>query len=386
MAPQILIIAGEASADLHGADLLKALREKLPAARFFGVGGRALAAAGLEVIVPADALNVVGVADWLDRAPTVLGAYRRVKKEAIQRRPDAAILLDLPDFNLRLSKHLKRQGIPVIYYISPQIWAWRKYRVKIIQKNIDKMLVVFPFEKAFYDRHGVDAEFVGHPLLDQVQTRSNYRNAESIQREPRIALLPGSRPSELRHHAELITQVARRLLDAYPWATLRVPVASTLTASQLRGFFPDPRIEVVEGDSRETLHWADVALVASGTATLETAMIGTPFALFYRLSPSTAWVVRHLIRYERFFGMPNLLHGKEVAREFLQEAATPDALYREAVRLIEEAPYREQVARDLRECRSLLGDSGAGRRAAETVLKVLRSQPIRGGSFVPAPA
>lgn len=386
MAPQIMIIAGEASADLHGADLLKALRAKLPSARFFGVGGRALAAEGLEVIVPADALNVVGVADWLDRAPTVLGAYRRMKKEALQRRPDAAILLDLPDFNLRLSKHLKRHGIPVIYYISPQIWAWRKYRVRTIQKNIDRMLVVFPFEKAFYESHGVSAEFVGHPLLDQVRPREGYRDAESIQREPRIALLPGSRPSELRHHAELINQVARKLLDAYPWATVRIPVASTLTESQVRSYFPDTRIEVVEGDSRDTIQWADVALVASGTATLETAMIGTPFALFYRLSPSTEWVVRRLIRYERFFGMPNLLHGKEVAREFLHDAATPDALFQEAVRLIEEAPYRDRVIRDLRQCRALLGESGAGGRAAENVLRVLKSRPMRGGSFVPAPA
>ncbi len=381
-----MIVAGEASADLHGADLLKALREQLPFARFFGVGGRALAAEGLEVIVPADALNVVGVADWWDRAPAVLGAYRRVKKEALRRRPDAAVLLDLPDFNLRLSKHLKRAGIPVIYYISPQIWAWRKYRVRSIQKNIDKMLVVFPFEKAFYDAHGVNAEFVGHPLLDQVQTRSTYREAEQIKRAPRIALLPGSRPSELRHHAELIRDVARRLWDRYPQGTLRIPVASTLTAGQVRSFFPDPRIAVVEGDSRETLHWADIALVASGTATLETAMIGTPFALFYRLSPSTAWVVRHLIRYKRFFGMPNLLHGKEVAREFLHDAATPEALCQEAIRLIEEAPYRERVTRDLRECRARLGEGGASARAAQSVLRILKSQPARGGAFVPAPA
>jgi lipid-A-disaccharide synthase len=380
----ILIVAGEASADMLGSQLVRELKELLPEARFYGVGGKRLAEAGMEIFLPAERLNIVGGSDWLDKLFDVLRDYRSLKHETVRRRPALAVLLDLPDFNLRLARHLKKQGVPVVYYISPQVWAWRGYRVKKIQDTVDRMLVVFPFEKKFYDAHGVSCHFVGHPLIEQIERRTRYRPQAEVLEAPRIAVLPGSRPSELRLHAELLRETTHRLKAIYPGVELRVPIASTLTLAQAKQTLGDLPVEWVEGDSRETLRWADVALVASGTATLETAILGTPFCLFYRMSASTTWIIRHLIRYKRFFGMPNLLHGKEVVREFLHDAATPEALVREARWLIEDERYRRGVADQLSECRNLLGEPGASRRAALQVQQVLQARPPAEAHLVPA--
>jgi lipid-A-disaccharide synthase len=380
----ILMVAGEASADLHGASLVRELRELQPEAHFFGVGGQQLVAEGMEVCIPAERLNVVGGADWADKVADVLRAYRSLKQEITRRRPAVAVLLDLPDFNLRLARFLKRQGIPVVYYISPQVWAWRKYRVNAIRRRVDRMLVVFPFEKKFYDKHGVKAEFVGHPLLEQVSRRSKYRAQPEVLAAPRIALLPGSRPSELRYHAPLLRELAVALKKLYPNCELRVPVASTLTVEEVDSHFAGAPVEVLGGDSRQTIEWADIAAVASGTATLETAIIGTPFCLFYRMSRSTSWVIRHLIRYRRFFGMPNLLHGKEVVREFLHDKATVHAILRECRWMIEDERYRVALADQLAACRTLLGDPGASRRAALSIFSVVRKTSLSEATLVPA--
>lgn len=384
MGHEILIVAGEASADLHASRLVAELRARRPELGFFGVGGKSLAQQGMQLSVKAERLNVVGIADWRDKVREVLGAYRDLKQEILRRRPQAAVLLDLPDFNLRLARFLKRQGIPVVYYISPQVWAWRRYRVRTIRRYVDKMLVVFPFEKKFYQERGVDVEFVGHPLLETLHSRAQTRPAAEVLAAPRIALLPGSRTSELRYHASLLQGLARRLLERYPAAEIRIPVAPTLSAHAIAEAIPHPAITLVEGDSRETLAWADCAVVASGTATLETALVGTPFCLFYRLSRTTSWIVRHLVRYRRFFGMPNVLLGGEIAREFLQEDATPDALMQECRWLIESAAYREWMAAQLKSVRCVLGSEGATERAATQVLRTVDRQPQGEVSSVPS--
>ncbi len=381
----ILIVAGEASADLHGAHLLKELKALIPDARFFGVGGESLQKEGLEIVVRAERLNVVGGTDWFDRISDVLAAYREVKREVDRRAPRLAILLDLPDFNLKLARHLKRRGTRVVYYISPQVWAWRKYRVRTISRCVDKMLVLFPFEKQFYDQAGIDATFVGHPVLDQMQRRKSYREQADILQNPRVAVLPGSRPSELKSHAELLRGFGSAIRTAYPTVELRVPVASTVSIDAIRALLPE-LYWTFNSNSSETLRWADVAVVASGTATLETALLGTPFCLFYKLSRSTAWIIRNIIRYRRFFGMPNLLHGKEVVREFLQAAATPEALLSECKSLIENEGYRNEVAVNLAHCWELLGAPGASQRAAREVCRVWNERPLVEGVLVHAPA
>lgn len=390
MALSVFMVAGEASADSHGAALLRELKRHVPDLHCFGVGEKGLAREGMEILVDAKAINVVGISDWFDRLGEVVGAYRHVKATVRKRKPDCAILLDLPDFNLRLARQLKAMGVPVIYYISPQVWAWRRYRVKTIRRVVDKMLVLFPFEKAFYDAQGVPAEFVGHPLLETMPPRAHYRSQAEIGAAPRIAALPGSRKSELKFHAPVLRGALERLRKRYPAAEITIPVAPTLAADQVRAVFPDPGIRLHEGKARETLEWADVALVASGTATLETALTGTPFCLLYVLSASSAFLYKRVIRYRGYLGMPNLLHGREVVRELIQQKATPEALAEECSRLIEDEPYRSAMGQALGECREKLGMPGASARAAMQVLSFLRSRAASGkvegaGLAVPQP-
>ncbi len=385
MRNEVLIVAGEASADRHAASLVKELRLSDPGLHFFGVGGKHLREQGLEVVIPAEQLNVVGLTDWFDKLWKVLEGFGALKRQVQLRRPRAAILLDLPDFNLRLAKHLKKLGVPVVYYISPQVWAWRKYRVRAIRNLVDKMLVVFPFEREFYNRLRIPAIFVGHPLLEQVQKRLKYRDTQVIRSSPRVAILPGSRTSELVHHTELVKELCYLLKKKYPQAQLRIPVASTLSFEQVSQRFQGCPVEVVTVDSREVIDWADVAAVASGTATLETALIGTPFTLFYRMSRLTRWAIQYAIRYRGFFCMANLLHGREVVREFLHERATARRVFEECVRLIEDEAYRRKMAQDLHACRVLLGDAGASQRAAKEVSRLLLRVSERGRQLVPSP-
>ena len=367
---KIFLIAGESSADHHAACLIRELK-KTTEVQTFGVGGKRLEKEGMELVVDASSLNVMGIADWLDKFGEVLSSYRKVSALIDERKPDLAILLDLPDVNLRMAKKLKARGVPVVYYVSPQVWAWRKYRLKTIQKYVDKMLVLFPFEKDFYLKNGVQAEFVGDPLLDTLEARTAYRSQSEIQESPRIALLPGSRRSELRYHGPVVSELARRLARRYPTARFSLPVALTLDAKQVADVIDEPRIEITDAPAEEVLKWADIAAVASGTATLETALIGTPFALFYKVASSSAWIYRNVVRYKGFIGMPNLLHGKEVFREFFQEEANSETLYYECVRLLEDPAYRETMASELLDCRNKLGQRGASERAAFEVTRVL---------------
>lgn len=385
MANEILLVAGEASADMHAAALVDHLRSRNSSLHFFGVGGPRLRSRGMEVVAPAEALNVVGGSDWKDRWREVLGAFRSVKKAAGSRKVAAAILMDLPDFNLKLAKFLHSRGIPVLYYISPQVWAWRKYRVRTIKKYVTKMIVVFPFEKAFYEKHGVEVDFVGHPLLENLDARWSYRSDDEIRANPRVALLPGSRPSELRHHAKLLIEAAEQVRRIHPTVEFRIPLAPTVDNAVSRALFEKaPLIQVSTEDSRDVLTWADVALVASGTATLETAILGTPFALFYKMSRSTTFIANYVFRYKGFFGMPNLLHGAEVVREFLLDRATPDALAAECNRLIEEPTYRRAMVEKLVQCRDLLGRPGASSRVASLVLQTVDGRSGSGLDLLPA--
>ncbi len=278
---KILMVAGEASADLHGSHLLREIKSKCPGGvQAFGVGGEKLRAEGMEILVEAQDLSIIGVTAVVKRLPELLGYFNGLVKTAKKEKPDLAILMDLPDFNLRLAKKLKRLGIPILYYISPQVWAWRQGRVNHIRKYVDHMLVLFPFEKDFYDRFGVRSTFVGHPLLDFLPKKTEYRASVDILKGPRLALLPGSRRSELEHHRDLLLGVVDRLAKKFPDLEVRLPVAATLSLDWVRELYNHPRISIESGNAYDVLCWADAAGVASGTATLETALIGTPFCLY----------------------------------------------------------------------------------------------------------
>jgi len=375
MPTKIFLVAGEASADLAGANLVRDLKRLLPGASFFGVGGKRLVEQGMEVLVPSEALSVVGVMEWWDRAKDIVLSYRKILKSIEQKKPDLAILIDLPDFNLRVAKKLKKLGVPVIYYVSPQVWAWRKNRIKLIKERVDEMLVVFPFEKEIYEKAGVPVSFVGHPLVELLQPRRRYRDQAVIQKTPRIALMPGSRKSEIRNHAAILRGLMERIKEEYPDSQIRVPIAPTLSVSWVSEKLGLKPHEVSE-DSWDTLHWADIAVVASGTATLETALIGTPFCLFYKVSPSSSWLLKNIIKYQGFIGMPNILLSRQVVKECFQENASPDKIFSELKFLINSGPSRLNMVSSLLTCRKLLGERGDQTRAASRVVEHLKKKQM----------
>ncbi len=375
MGTRVLIVAGEASADIYGARLIEQLRGLIQADSknthfvFVGVGGSRMREQGAEIRIDAREFSVVGVSEWVGRAGTILGNFRRLCRMIDRENWDVAVLIDLPDVNLRLAKRLKRQGVPVCYYVSPQLWAWRSGRVKQIQKYVDRMLVLYPFEVDFYKQRGVTAVFVGHPLVEMIEPRGRSAGAPG---PLRIGVLPGSRPSEIRLHAPLLTQVCQRMLSRYPLSEVVIPIPGTLDEPWVRGQFSGLEAKRVSfsRDSHRVMREIDVALVASGTATVEAMLTGVPFTIFYKVRRSSKWLFDRLVDVP-FIGMPNLLAGREVVREFFQDHATVDALFEETIRLIEDAQYRDAQMRALADCRSALSVSESKYSAATQVLGLL---------------
>lgn len=363
---KFFIVAGEASADMYAADILKNLKERYPESSALGVGGENLKREGLEIVVNAADLSLMGIAEWAHKIPEVWGNYKKVVSSLKASRPDVAILLDLPDFNLMLAKQIKKLGIPVVYYISPQVWAWRKYRVHKIRRLVDKMLVLFPFEERFYKEHNVDAEFVGHPLLDVIAPISTVRSQKEVLEAPRVAILPGSRKSEIRFLSALLNETMGELKKLYPTIQFKIPVAPTLSIDEVRKAFPS-NVELVAGDSFGVRRWADLALVTSGTATLETALLGLPFCLFYKVSRSSSFVFKYVAKYTGWIGMPNVLLQKEIAPEFFQENANAANLIAYCKKAIENEAYRNTQRDELLKCRKILGSGNAIEKATNKI-------------------
>lgn len=371
MSRSVFLIAGEASGDLHASHLIRELKAREPDLHFYGVGGPQCRRAGMEVLVDADSLSVVGLFELWRQADELLNAYKKVRRLIEHRNPDMAILLDLPDFNLKMARHLKRRGIPVTYYISPQVWAWRKGRVKTIRKYVDRMLVIYPFERDFYLEHGVKAQYVGNPLANSVPLRKVTRTQEEISRAPRIAVLPGSRRGELRLHRDLLLQTIAEMKKRYPHAELRLPVASSLPYELVAEAFAGCPVSVEDKSPYEILEWADVALVASGTATLETALVGTPFCMFYRLSPFTENLGKAIGVFRKNVGLVNILLGKDSVAEHCFDQATLENCARTLTRLIEDEGARRGLRDDFAAVRSLLGDRSATDGAATAIQAAL---------------
>ncbi len=371
--PRMLIVTGEASGDLHGAHLIRSVKTRMPQAQIFGVGGSHLAAEGVTLISSSDELAVVGVTEVLKKLKTVYAVFRKLSRFLKDERPDLVILVDYPDFNLRLAKVAHKLGIRVVYYISPQVWAWRSSRVKLIQKIVTKMIVIFPFEQEFYRRHGVEVEWVGHPLVETV--RSSLTKAEFCQQHaldsdrPILGLLPGSRESEIERLLPLMLDAAQRIRQQQPDAQFFLPVASSLAHSSSFAALPE-WITPIHGQTYEAIAAADMVITASGTVTVETTLLETPMLITYIVAPLTFWIGSHFIRVP-YIGMVNLIAGKEVAKEFIQKNATPDAVAQEALRLLRDAAAREEMRRELRAVRQKLGEPGATDRAAKVIADTL---------------
>lgn len=373
MPAKIFLVAGEASADRAAASLIRDLRKDYPQAEFYGIGGKESTREGMKVEISSDSINVVGISDWFGRAHEVLISYKKACKIIDKTRPDLAILIDLPDFNLRLAKRLKKLGVPVFYYFSPQVWAWRKNRLKQIKERVDQMMVVFPFEEEIYRSEKIPVTLVEHPLLQKVLPRKRYRDQAEIQSAPRIGIMPGSRKSEVVHHADLLKQLINRIQSSYPKAEIKVPIASTLSKNWVKEKLSLSDSQMSE-DAGDVLYWADLAVIASGTATLEAALSGLPFCLFYKISRSSAWLFKNVVKYQGFLGMPNILTQSETVKEFFQNEATPSQLFEEIDRLIKKGPVRLQMVSRLLQCRSLLGERGKRPRASQVVSNIIEKK------------
>jgi lipid-A-disaccharide synthase len=372
----LLIVAGEASGDLHGARLVTALRQRVPELSPFGFGGEALRQAGLAA-VSEESIAVVGITEVLKVLPRARAIFRQILDAVDQRRPTTAVLVDFPEFNLRLAKALKERGVEVIYYISPQVWAWRRYRVRGIAKVVDLMLVLFPFEVEFYRRHHIDVRLVGHPLVDEVSVQKHlWDQAPEAEGAPRqgpyhIALLPGSRRSEVEKLLPLMLQSVAAMAEKVP-LFVRLIQAPTIPDEALQEAVDLAQIPVriVREERLQALADSHLALCASGTATLETGLVGTPMIVMYRLTRGSYWLARLLVRLPHF-SLVNLVLGRGVVPELLQGAAHPQAVADRAVALLQDTAAVAEMRQGLHQLRGRLGRSGATERAAAAVAERL---------------
>ena len=350
---QILISAGEASGDLYAASLVEFLRERLPQARFFGCAGPRMRAAGVEPVIDAAKLGVVGLVEVIRHIPEIYGEYRKLLREAERRRPQLAILTDSPDFHLRVAGKLKRRGIPVEYLIAPQVWAWRKGRLKTLRRNIDELLCIFPFEEEFFRKNNVPVHYIGHPLKRLVKpamTRENWRAKHGLAPDrPLAVLLPGSRPGEIGRHLPTVAAAAARMRAALPELQFALAAPAGLAARTGSHFFTQPFLDqsiqtdrtggpgfapvFVEGETWDAIAHADVALAASGTVTMECALLGTPMVTYYRVTQASWWMGRLLVDVP-FYTMVNLIARERVVPELIQNEMTAENISREALRLL----------------------------------------------------
>jgi lipid-A-disaccharide synthase len=393
-----LLSAGEASGDNYGAQLIQSIHQLAPEAAFFGMGGHHMQSAGCELLVNAADVAVVGLAEVVTHLPRIYRKFNHLVAEAEKRRPDAAVLIDFPDFNLRLARRLHALKIPVFYFVSPQVWAWRSGRIKQIQKYVRKMIVIFPFEQDFYRKHGVSVSYVGHPLAYAPEpsiTRQEFAARYGLNpSKPWIALLPGSRKKEVELNLPAMLQAAALVGSDYEYL---LPVASTLrqesinpaavSAARVTQPYKEEMREVekrwegdnpptrpalmnwftkqissvpvpvrLTADARATLKHSVAAVVASGTATVEAALLGIPFVVVYRLSPLTWSLGRRLVTLDTF-AMPNLIAGKHIVPELIQRDFTPQSVARELTAILPDAPRRRQMLQELTRVQQILRDN-----------------------------
>ncbi len=377
MAKSILIVAPEPSGDLHASNLVKDLRSLKPDIKFFGLGGNLSKEAGVEMCFDISKLAVVALVDVLINIFTIGKVFKGVLKKVDSQRCDLAILVDYPGFNLRLAKELKKRNIPVIYYISPQIWAWGGDRINIIKKCVTKMLVFFRFEEELYKKYGVTSEFVGHPLIETVKpglSRDEVMKKYSLSSSrPIIALLPGSRRTEVSILLEIMVGAAKLIEKELPGAQILIAKYRSLPLELYEPAVKEmgADIKIIDGDAYNILSVADFAIVASGTATLETAIIGTPFILTYKTSLIN-YAAYKMVAKSKILGLVNWIAGKVIVPEFLQYDATPEKLAQGALEIIRNDTKRSAMIVELEKVKDSLGTPGASRRAAQAILPYLQ--------------
>ena len=371
-----MISCGEASGDLYAAALTRELRALEPAAEVFGFGGPQLAASGAELLGDYGRFAVTGLVEALSVVPRSFRMLRHLGAEARARRPDVFVAIDFPDFNFRLLPVIHQLGIPIVYYISPQIWAWRPGRITALRRTVSRMLVIFPFEREIYQRGSIPVEFVGHPLVDLLpaaEPRDAWLAACGLDpSRPVVALLPGSRPNEIARMLPEMVVAVPLILARVPGAQFLVARAPRLSDAPFAAAATNPAIRVVEGATDHVLAASDAVVTASGTATVQTALHGRPMVIAYKLSMLTYVMGRAFVRLEHF-GMVNLIAGRKIVPELIQRNCTPARIADETVSLLTDMARSTRMRADLAMVRERLGDGGASRRAAQAVLEAVRS-------------
>jgi lipid-A-disaccharide synthase len=373
-----MIVAGEASGDLHGANLVKEALKAAPHLSFFGIGGPRMREAGVETLVDASEMAVVGLVEVVAHFDVIFHAYSTLKRIILKDPPDLLILIDYPDFNLRLARLAKDAGVKVLYYISPQVWAWRVGRVKKIGRVIDRMAVVFPFEVPFYEREGVPVTFVGHPLVDVVHPAKGRAEAiRSFGLDPArktIGLFPGSRKGEIRSLLPTILDAARLLKGRFREVQFILPLASSLKMADIAPYIDVSglNIRVVSGDNYDVMQVCDAIVTVSGTVTLEIALMGVPMVVIYRVSPLTYAVGKRLIKVDHI-AICNIVAGERVVKELIQHDAEPEAIAEEIARILNDADYAAAMKMKLGKVREKLGAGGCSAKVAQLALEILKA-------------
>lgn len=359
---KILIVAGEASGDMHGAILVKDMLLKNPNLQFFGMGGEKMAAAGVTIVQDINQLALVGLTEVIRNFSIVYKAYKKIKDFIKQQKPDLVIFIDYPGFNLRMAKQAKKLGCKVFYYISPQLWAWHQSRVKIVKKNVDTMAVIFPFEVDFYKKFSIQSYFVSHPLVEKVKPTMSSESAKALfnleKNRITIGLLPGSRHSEIRRLLPVINQGAK-ILKAKLNAQFILPLAPTLKKEDVVALLdPNLDVKIIENHTYDVINTCDALIVTSGTATLETALLEKPMTIIYKSSWLNAIIGLFVIKV-KYFGICNIIAGNEIVKEFIQHRARPKSLVNEIQKILSDVQYRNEMIKQLRQTKNALRNDQA---------------------------
>ena len=377
--PLVVVVAGEASADLHGSKLVRALREIREDLRFLGIGGPLMSAEGVELLAECSELSVVGLTEVVSRFPAISTAYFRLKHLLATQKVSLFILIDYPGFNLRIAKVAKKTGVPVLYYIAPQVWAWRQGRVRKIKQRVDRIAVILPFEEKFFRERGIKADYVGHPLLDNtpaigcseaLETQAGLRGASPI-----ICLAPGSRVQEVKAILPSMVEALKGLIPKYPNLGCIIPLAPGIKEDLVRSLVihSNLRVSIWKEGIYSALSLSNAALVTSGTATLETAIMEVPMVVLYKLSPITFWLGKRVVKVNHI-SLVNLVAGREIVPELIQDAVKPSNIINELLPLLEGGQKRREMLEGIREVKVKLGGGGASKRVAQMAIEMIREE------------
>ena len=374
----VFIVAGEASGDLHAANLSKELLKLDTTIKLEGMGGKNMREAGVDILFDASELAVMGIVEVLAKYREIKAVLNRIKKHITNTKPDLLILVDYQEFNQRLAAYAKNHGIKVLFYIGPQVWAWRPRRVYKMARIVNQMAVIFPFEVELYKKAGVFVEFTGHPLVDEVipnKSTLQARETLGLQDQTTIGLFPGSRISEVERLLPVLLDTAQLLKQKKPEAQFVLPLANTVQRDDLSKFesiLNALDVHIVEDKTYDVMQACDVIVVASGTATLEIGLMGTPMVIIYKLSPLSYFILRRLVKLTHV-GLVNIVPGKEIIKEFIQNDAQPEKLSTEVLRILDDKGYNKNMRDELAKLRNLLGNAGGSKNVASLAFDMLQT-------------